>query len=194
VPSFKELLELGTKRIQQQLAVRGVSAAPVLDVCLRRNKTNELLTLDLSAPATWEESEYAWFHVPGVPGGTDVSYDAITDFDLEYWSSNIDEHPPATVRQKEIRACLANGVYWTFRRSAGQPAIINFAYGMLAASLAELTDGLVFSDDSAWDYQRFPATSHEMYECYFRPEAAIDQGRADWARRCLDSIAAESGA
>lgn len=76
----------------------------------------------------------------------------------------------------------------------GQPAIINFSYGILAAALAELTDGLVFSDDSAWDYERFPATSHEVYDWYFRPEAAIDQGRAEWARRCLDSIAAESGA
>jgi len=31
------------------------------------------------------------------------------------------------------------------------------AYGLIAASLAEITGGFVYSDDGAWDYSYFPA-------------------------------------
>jgi hypothetical protein len=188
VPSFREILDLGVARIREQLASRGVSARPSLDVHLRKNATHEVLPLDLSSPARWSSSEYAWFFVPGIDGGTDVTFEAVTSEDAEYWAELVDEHAPARERRSEVTACLANGFYWSFRRSAGQPGIVNFAYGILAATLAELTEGLVFSDDSAWDYSRFPATAQEVFDWYFRPEKAIDPDYASWARTSLAAI------
>jgi len=54
-----------------------------------------------------------------------------------------------------------------------QPSYIYLTFGLIAASFAELTNGLLFSDDGAWDYKRFPATAEEFDACYFRPEMAI---------------------
>jgi hypothetical protein len=187
-PAFRDILDLGVTRLHEQLAARGIDARPGLDLHLRRCVTHELLPLDLASPARWSPSEYAWFSVPGIGGGTDVFYETLSSDDLEYWAELVDEHPPAKARRDDIRACLANGVYWSFRRSAGQPGIINFAYGILAATLAELTEGLVFSDDGAWDYSNFPATAHEVFRWYFRPEKAIDPDLASWSRTSLAAI------
>jgi hypothetical protein len=189
-PAFRELLDLGAVRLHEQLAARGIDARPQIDVHLIDCVTDELLPLDLTSPAIWSPSEYAWFFVPGTGGGTDVSYDSLCSEELKIWAELIDEHAPAGARQDEINACQSNGVCWSFRRSAGQPALINFTYGILAATLAELTNGFIFSDDGAWDYTRFPATPQEFFECYFRPERAIDPCFASWSRTCLDAIAA----
>ncbi len=35
-----------------------------------------------------------------------------------------------------------------------------------------LTDGIVHSDDGAWNYNSLPARSSEFLESYFRPELA----------------------
>ncbi len=38
----------------------------------------------------------------------------------------------------------------------GQPAIVSLYYGYLAIALAALTDGIIYSDDGAWDWSRLP--------------------------------------
>ena len=38
----------------------------------------------------------------------------------------------------------------------GQPAIVSLYYGYLAIAIAVLTDGIIYSDDGAWDYSRLP--------------------------------------
>jgi hypothetical protein len=73
----------------------------------------------------------------------------------------------------------------------GQPATINVAYGMIAGSLAELTEGFIYSGDSAWDYERFPATAQEFFSWYFRPDKAIKAEYAEWASRCIKWIVEE---
>jgi hypothetical protein len=181
--------------MHQQLLARGVVAKPELMVTLRRNSTHEVLPLDLSAPAKWKDSEYAWFSVKGVTGGANASHCIIDSDNVEYLESlTSSEHTQAIAVREEFLACLTNSAYWSFRRSAGQPGVIAFAYGMLAAALAELTDGFVFSDDSAWDYERFPAKAHEVYEWYFNPEKAINQDFAKWAHDCLTAIGNEFSA
>ena len=85
----------------------------------------------------------------------------------------------------------AHGHHWSFRRSAGQPAIINVAYGMIAGSLAELTEGFIYSGDSAWDHERFPATTQEFFSWYFRPDKAIKAEHAELAARCIKWIVEE---
>lgn len=80
---------------------------------------------------------------------------------------------------------------WSFRRSIGQPGIIVLSYGLISASVAELTNGILWSDDGAWDYERFPAESKDFFDWYFRPDKALDADKADWAKRCIDGIREE---
>ncbi|MGE8498944.1 MAG: hypothetical protein ACN6O6_15665 [Pseudomonas sp.] len=189
-PSFQALLERATTRLHAHLAAHGIAARPVLCVSVRSNGTHEPLERDLSSPATWGTEQYAWFYIDEVAGGTDAYCDTLTDDDRECWDDIVAQHPPAMAQQTKVRACLATGRYWRFRRSAGQPPIIALAYGILAAALAELTDGLIYSDDSAWDYPRFPARAEDFYRWYFDPEQALGPDYATWARNNLAALRA----
>lgn len=104
----------------------------------------------LDAKGTWPDETYAWFQVGDIAGGTDAYYWPVDEVNLDYWHELAEGRRKA--RDELIRRCLNVGHDWSFRRSAGQRAIISIAYGLIAASLAALTYGFVFSDDSAWDW------------------------------------------
>jgi hypothetical protein len=188
IPSFDKLVDLGRFRLHEQLNRRGIAASPDLEVILRKGQSHQLLSLDLHSPLIWNDDEYAWFYIPEVAGGADAYCEKIDEFWVGYWAEIVDSHEKARSRRSLIEACLSNEYYWSFRRSSEQPAIITFAYGILAASLAELTGGIIFSDDGAMEYERFPATAAELYELYFVPSKALTPAEADWARECLEMI------
>lgn len=144
----------------------------------------------------WPQKTYAWISVSNVPGGTDVYCDTIKyeDDSDEPWLF-LDEMKAApnysTALEERLKAARKHNICWSFRRSAGQPAIVAVAYGLIAASLAELTDGLIYSGDSAWDYKVFPATGPELRDVYFRPRSTSEPDRADWVKRCIASLRSE---
>ena len=80
---------------------------------------------------------------------------------------------------------------WNFRRSAGQPGIIALSYGLISASIAKLTNGILWSDDGAWDNQKFPANSSDFFDWYFRLDSATMTNDAEWAKECIESIKEE---
>jgi hypothetical protein len=190
IPSFRELLDLSSVRLSEYLIDYGIDAHPAINVDLPSGIDDEPRPFDLDSPAMW--SEYAWFYVKPVPGGTDAYFKSNQEIGgYEYMDGEIESHSPAAVRKTLIYECLPHGYHWSFRRSAGQPAIINVAYGMIAGSLAELTEGFIYSIDSAWDYEIFPATSQEFFSCYLRPDKAISPDYAELAARCIESLAEE---
>jgi len=67
------------------------------------------------------------------------------------------------------------------------------AYGLIAASLAELIDGLIDSSDGASDKARLPATAEEFFTWYMRPELALEADYATWAARCVAGLRIEFG-
>jgi hypothetical protein len=189
IPSFRELLDLSSVRLGEYLSDQGISAHPIINVDLCGDQSSPS---DLDSPAMWSDVEYAWFYVKPAPGGTDAYFESNEESGgYEYMDGEIETHIPAAERKTLIYECLSNGYHWRFRRSAGQPAIINVAYGIIAASLAELTEGFIYSIDSAWDYDRFPATAQEFFSCYLRPDKAISAGHAEWAARCIEHLAEE---
>ncbi|WP_395316907.1 hypothetical protein [Variovorax sp. UC74_104] len=191
VPTFGKLIELASIRLAEQLERRHIAAKPQLKVQVLRNRSHDEIAIALDAQMIWERDQYAWITVPGVLGGTDVDYRLIDELTKRLWNDLFEVEQRAKELRTHIEACLSTGHYWSFRRSAGQPAIINFAYGIIAASLAELTDGIIYSDDSAWDYDRFPAVAIDFYEWFFDPEKTPDLDRAAWARACLSAIASD---
>ena len=64
---------------------------------------------------------------------------------------------------------------------------------LIAASLAELTDGLIDSSDAAWDKARLPATADEFLTWYMRPELALEANYATWAARCIARLRTDFG-
>lgn len=64
-------------------------------------------------------------------------------------------------------------------------------YGLIAASVAELTEGFIYSGDNAWDYERFPAQANEFFSWYFYPNLAIDPNNQEWATRNIQFLSEE---
>ena len=184
IPSFRQLLDLATVHLRDFLCSYGVTQAAALAVTLRRLEPDQpVIAFDTGAPAWWPEDCYAWFQVPGVAGGTDAYARPIDDAAREairdIRTKNLPEFTDMTA------AALRIGRYWYFRRSAGQPAVINVGYGMLAGSLADLTGGFVYSDDGAWDYSQLPARPDRFLSTYFRPELNRDWKEYNWVKDCI---------
>ena len=73
---------------------------------------------------------------------------------------------------------------WMVERNAGQSGLVNVGYGLVAAALAEITDGIIYSSDGAWQYSALPMLANEFYKCYMNP--LYDE--TDWSNRCIEHI------
>ncbi|UQZ36222.1 hypothetical protein C2I18_23480 [Paenibacillus sp. PK3_47] len=184
VPRITELLALANQKLQNFLQPFELKTAPVISARIGETivHTNSSTFLN----AQWEE-EYAWFFVNDADGGTDAYYSIVNDLDVEIWT----EYQDSGLRYTKVLHALSIGYYWSFRRSSGQPAMINVAYGFLAAAMAELTGGFLFSDDGAWTGD--PSLASEFEGRYFNPAKANNYGDALWYARCLQSLIEEYG-
>ncbi|MDA9009413.1 hypothetical protein N9K16_05585 [Alphaproteobacteria bacterium] len=192
--TFGEFLSLAEQHLGEFLKGIGVNASLTIRAELVGEIRRDFQPHEL---VCWPENCHAWFSIDGLAGGTDVYCRSIHDpppelkkeEDIAWWKGNHDPwwlleeiicspNKPPNLEQMIVQAKKLDR-RWNFRRSMGQPAIINLTYGLLAASLAELTGGLVSSGDSAWCHLRFPATSEEFFTWYFRPGLALEHDKAD---------------
>jgi hypothetical protein len=190
LPTFRQLLQRSSMELHRFLESVGVAACPQIQGRLQRNTDHEPLTLDLEGPLPWDADTYAWFMVGDVPGGTDAYFRADTARIRAMWTDASDD-PRIRALEPRIRECADVGNRWWFRRSAGQPATINLAYGLIAGSLAALTEGFIASEDSAWDLERTPALPEDFLGFHFRPERALADNFREWSRRCVAALAEE---
>ncbi len=190
LPSFSALIDRSTMELHRFLDSIGIRSRPCIHVRLQACADHAQVPFSPDDPARWNEDTYAWFMVGEVPGGSDAYFDDDADEIRHYWDGEL-ENPKCKKRESLIRECVLTGHRWWFRRSAGQPAIINLAYGLMAGSLAAITDGFVYSVDSAWDWERMPALPAEFLSWYFRPEQALKENFCNWSKQCLDHLAEE---
>jgi len=186
IPTFQQLLERSITELHRFLKSVDIDSRASIQVRIQNKDGDQQVPFDLQSPATWPDDTYAWFKVANVLGGTDAYFRAVDEDTQDYWREFTE--PRFKDREALIFQCLDVGHYWSFRRSAGQPGIINIAYGLIAASLAELTSGFIFSDDSAWDWERFPALPHEFLGWYFVPDLALEDNFREWSARCIDGL------
>ena len=191
IPSFAQVLSLAEKYLQNTLErynIHCVLFKP--DFCIMKNVDHTKVPCIISKPARWNKDEYAWFTIGDKAVGCDVSFGVIDELAIECWNDIFQQNKKAEKFESEIRKCLDTGIHWSFRRSIGQPEIINLYYGLLAASFASLTDGFIYSDDSAWEYALFPAKADEFLQSYFNPQCN-DKNYGTWAKECLNRIREE---
>jgi hypothetical protein len=190
LPTFAALIERSSKELHSFLDSVGINERPPIHLRLQRREGDSHVPFSLDEPAQWSKDLYGWFMVGNVPGGADAYFDNDANQIKELWDGEFDD-PKCKRLESLIRECVAVGHRWWFRRSAGQPAIINLAYGLIAGSLAAITDGFVYSSDSAWDWERMPARPQELLSWYFRPEQSKEEQFREWSRRCLDVLGSE---
>jgi hypothetical protein len=188
IPTYKEIIDVANTYINDYLLSIGVGKKISISFNLQKTMINELVQFDCKDELVQERNIYAWFFVPYIPGGTGCYYHKNLPIDNEAWEDELKDNTNAKRNEKIIRENMRLGYQWLFRRSAGQPAIIALAYGMLAASLATLVDGIIYSDDGAWDYSMFPAKAEDFLEWYFRPELTANEDCKIFSMDCIKSI------
>lgn len=195
--TFRQVLELSEKRINLFLQELNPDFKIDLKVNLHDNGEKYVNEIDLNSKFEWKENEYVWFYVNGIAGGTDVYCEELKDSEIDpqnpWW--NLEEmcsnnRTISDLESKIEKAKIINR-YWWFRRSAGQPGIINLSYGLISASIAELTNGFIWTDDGAWNFNKFPAEPNEFYRWYFKPEFEEHYASKEWAERCISGIEKE---
>ena len=70
----------------------------------------------------------------------------------------------------------------------GQPSIVSLYYGYLAIGIAILTDGLIYSDDGAWDYSRLPILGEDFKTEYLSIKNISDTIVKDNVEKWLDEL------
>ena len=190
LPRFAAIIQRSTEELHRFLGSVGIKARPLIHLRIQCCDDDSHVPFSLDSEAQWGEDTYAWFMVGDVPGGSDAYFDNDRVQILERWEGGFDDSRCKRL-EPLIHQCIATGHRWWFRRSAGQPAVINVAYGVIAASLAAITDGFLTSDDSAWDRERLPAVPHEFLNWYFRPEYAIAENFREWSNRCIFQLGEE---
>lgn len=198
--TFGQVITASERNINAFLHSIGIDASIQLQINLHDNQEKYVQEIPSSALFTWAENEYAWFTVNGIAGGTDAYCSPLNDplmaSENPWWwldEIKLSNRSIPDLDEKLEKAKAFNRV-WSFRRSAGQPGIIALGYGLMAAAVAELTQGIIWSEDNAWDYDRFPAEYADFLTWYFRPEKALSPEHAHWARGCLARIPGELGA
>ena len=189
IPSFDDVLNHSNKFLLNTLSKHNIDDRYVIDVKIIKEETHEVVPFDKSSPATWAiDGEYAWFTINEHSGGCDAYvYDFGEYLHFEHWYDCFIDGKQAKVSKEKMRDCFESGFYWSFRRSSGQPAIINLSYGLIAAAFTELTNGLIYSDDCAWDYAVFPTSADRFLQSYFDPKYA-EPKYANWAEQCINII------
>lgn len=134
---------------------------------------------------------YAWFYIKNIVGGIDAYFYTHTNTDIQFLKEELTANENFQIHKNVITNNIKVGYRWAFRRSAGQPAIIALTYGLLAATLAKLTKGVIYTDDGAWDYKKFPADPNEFIIWYFRTKYATNECDIELAENGVNSIKKE---
>ncbi len=182
IPTFEQLLARTSRHFYDQLEAGSLQLEP--DLCFKLMDTlNHDQCASRHDSLQWADDQYGWFYLGGLTGGIEVNLLTMEKADRDNWMETLDFSSGDERREDLLEECLARGYYWSLRMGR-EPAAVGLLHGLLAGSLAELTGGFVWSDDGAWDYDRFPATSDELFECFLSPEMAI---QPEFRTRALQS-------
>ena len=201
IPTFREVIELTTKKLGEFLRSYEIEFNSEIDVKLVSKKDGSQQKVDLDSLAVWDnEVNYSLFSVIPFQSGVDVYY---WELDEEEKADYMEEVLDSVERPKEnpygeennrkilVKECFDNKREWHVKKWAGQHYIASVAFGFIASSFAQLTDGIIYSADGGWDYQIFPATAKEFDKVYFRPENAISEDRREEVSSYLEELRLE---
>lgn len=117
-----------------------------------------------------------------------VFYHQLTELDREFWNEELQVNKNAWRLKEKIDANLDIGYSWSVKRTMGQPAIVSLYYGYLAIAIAVLTEGIIYSDDGAWDYSCLPVEGIIFEEDYLNLDKISDDRVKENIEKWLDKL------
>ena len=186
--TFGNVLTLAEKTVNDYLHNLSINLTVKLFADIHDNKEAYIKEPSFDSLFEWSETEYVWFTADNINGGTDAHF-VIIENQLSYWDTYFEDTLSTIDLTEDLRQQIIKCKYeWYFRRSAGQPPIINITYGHLAAAVAKLTDGFIYCDDIGWRDRIFPIQADEFLEIYFHPDKAKNQEDYSWTIQNLQLL------
>lgn len=184
IPKCEEIKKLSKEMLRSYLLKEGIDFNISLGYRKCDLDTDNNLNLDYLVTS---EKEYLSFVMNNM-GEALVFFRKTTDIDREFWSEEIILNDKANQLRYQIDASLKNGYMWNVKRTMNQPAIISIYYGFLAIAIAILTEGILYSDDGAWDYRSFPIVAKQFREEYLNLSELQDKTVKEFYKNCLCSL------
>ena len=177
---IKYSLQLFNEFLEKEKIVQDISI-------ITRAVTNDKEVYTNPVCLTLKENCYTVFNLNN-EGEVYVFYHELTDLDKDFWNEEIKGNKNAQSMKEKIDANLKIGYSWSVKRTMGQPAIVSLYYGYLAIAIAVLTDGIIYSDDGAWDYSMLPIDGESFKTQYLNIENISNASVKDNVERWLGGL------
>ncbi len=147
VPSYRCVKELFYSLLTAFLSENGITEE--LKPSFELASSNGRFTPVETEEFIWSEhlQQTLWVGFEGIADTFYISVFENEQLDWEIWEeiSTKESFPKSKI--DTVRACLSNRFYWDIERTAGCGKVSALIYGFMAASLAKLTNGIVYSCD-----------------------------------------------
>lgn len=134
-------------------------------------KNNTINPLNLNI--TKSECEIDFIHTDPF-GVLEVSFHLNTDNDYEFWKEEYKYNNCANSLIDKINKTLEMGYSWRITRNAAQSSLCSVLHGYLVIVLCKLSQGLIYSDDGAWEYRLMPIQYADFLDVYLKVDKIID--------------------
>ncbi|MEO1188688.1 MAG: hypothetical protein AAFW60_06420 [Pseudomonadota bacterium] len=193
LPTFAAVKALSDRRLREFLRAFDIQAEfktsfEFLESGVPAEQAKRRSPSDTDLVGIEDDSEYVRVFLEGLDGSTFLSFKTLKDdtrLDDPWWQSRLllEDGGNDLPELDEIKATAQRiNRLWEISRYGGSPPIIHILYGIVAGSLAELTNGIVTS--STWDMSRFPATSTDFFKWH------LDQhsGRGTYEAKYVEAV------
>jgi len=200
--TFGQVLELSQKNVNAFLKSIGINKKVVLEVNLYGNYGKKI-DFQMTDKFAWkdeydedeEKKEYVMFSIKGIVAVAETYLETIyQDGCMDPWwqleeiiktDKNIKELDVKVDKIKKLNK------KWYVRCQWSNPTIMYISCGLISAAIAELTSGILYSYDGAWEIDAFPADSKEFLDFYYRKEKAKSSEYYERALHSYDTLIEE---
>ncbi len=172
VPTFRVLTaHCLAAYVEKARLLYGANASfnPKIDLTMKNEDSDKFISLDDTA--IWHQDHRLMFKIAG-PDSAAMYCREINDSVRSLWLGDLADSAQGRSLENRIRACLHNNHYWRVECAVGS-STMRLSAGLMAISLAQLTKGVISSDDLAWGPNRYPASGEESFTWYFDPSGTL---------------------
>lgn len=180
IPTYRELTEKVNSRLKEFFDRYNIKVEPKLKIELV-NKVEQKINFDFDTPIQFENETYCSIQLNNYSSVCFLYFNITQKIDREVWEDEIEDREKARVLKREIEKSLKTGHYWTIKRYSDTDLAVDLVYGIVAGSIAELTNGIIHSYDGAWEEKLFPVFYDDFFMHYFRPESTKQEEFKEWS-------------
>ncbi|WOO36589.1 hypothetical protein R2R35_22810 [Anaerocolumna sp. AGMB13020] len=188
IPTYNEVINLSKRMFQEYMMTLNIKKD--LDVVLETfrihdnsiiNKIYDKEKINIS------KEEYAAFCV-NEEGFVNLFYHTFSELDEQFWNDEIQYNERAKNYIKDIELYKKLGYSWLIKKNAGQPPVVNLYFGYIGIAIANLTEGVIYSDDGGWEYQCFPVKAKEFKEKYLNISTLQDNELIEYIKNNVEKL------